>query len=750
MARAASQAAVASHRGNTRASPRERVDAATAAWICALPLAAIVASSILLLGPPLGGLLPRDPGATLLPSSAAGSYDESTEHARYLLALLAPLLLALATWWTVKRQPRIPPRAAAVARTAAQAVLAGLLIASIVAQYRTSYGAIYTRVDGVFIRERYFNPVTLVVAATVAAGLAVAARSAPLRARVAALATESRTRRWGALAAAAVVTGVWLLHAVNSDASIASVVSAVRYHLEFTLDEAFAVTNGLTPLVDYSAQYSSLWPYLEALVLAVFGKTVLVFTLAMCTLTAVALLAIFGVLRRATRSSVTALALYVPFLAMSMFAIGEASVNRGSFGNYFGIFPLRYAGPYLVAWLTARQLERRAGALSGWLLFTAVGLVLINNADFGVAALAATAAACVWGGPRRDLRSLLRLIGLIAAGLATALAVVALLTLARAGELPQLARVVEYARVYSAAGYAMLPLPGALGLHTAIYLTYVAAIGVATVRALGRQRNHVLTGMLAWAGVFGLGAAAYYVGRSQPEALRTTFSVWALALALLTYVALRELVAHPRRRPSIAIVAVLVGFGVTVCSIVQIPLPWSQVDRIEAGLIPGTSLYPEPLRAPADVRARRFIATLADGPARFVYRRGAPVAVLLAIGHRLADAYGVRNVSPYTGVDSLHTTQQVGAVVDALRRAGGNTVVVPVTFDQSNDRSEVITTDPEIFAVLARHGLALVTPRGLRRYDARRGVRGATRLPYRGGMLVKFVDMQHVHPRALE
>ena len=740
MASAASQGAVASHRGNTRASPREVVDAATAAWICALPVAAIAAAAILLLGPPLGDLLPRDADVVLLPSSAAGSYDESTEHARYLIAALAPFLLALATWWTTARRPWIPPSTAVLGRTCAQAALAGLLLVCIVVQYRTRYGAIYTRIEGISIRERYFNPATLAAAAGIAATLALAVRSDALRSRAAVLLRESAARRWGVLAAAIAFTAAWLLHAVNSDASAASILGPVRYHLEFPLDEAFAVMNGLTPLVDFSAQYSSLWPFLEALVLAAFGETLLAFTIALCTLTGLALLAIFGVLRRATRSSATALLLYLPFVATSMFAIGEASVNRASFGNYFGIFPLRYAGPYLVAWLAARHVDRGGGAVGAWLLFTATGLALINNADFGVAAVGATTAACLWGARRRDRRSLLTLLGSLAAGLATAIALVALLTLVRAGELPQTDRVVEYARIYSAAGYAMLPLPGPLGLHTAIYLTYVAAIGAATARALAGARNRVLTAMLAWTGVFGLGSAAYYVGRSQVEALRTTFSVWALALALLTYVAVRQLARQPRRAPSIAAVAVLFGFGIAVVCVVQTPLPWQQLDRIEAGLVPGTSRYPVPLQAPADPELRRFVATVADGPSRFEYRRGAPVAVLVTIGHRLADAYGVRNVSPYTGVDSIHTTEQIDAVVGALRRAGGNTVVLPATFDQSNDGSEVVTTDPGIFAALGRRGFALVTAGGLQSYDAQRGLRDAAGVAFRGGRLVKLVD----------
>jgi hypothetical protein len=732
-------------RDSAPAARPQAVDAATAAWLCALPLAAIVTVAILLLGPPAGDLLPHDPGVTMLPTSAAGTYDESTEHARYLIAALAPFLLALATWWFLERQPPLEARAVAIARTCAQATLAALLVACIAAQYQTRYGPIYTRIEGVSIRERYFNPATLTVAAVSAALLTLAVRSAPLRTRAAALLRETPLRRWAALAGAVFLTGVWLLHAVNSDASISSVLWPVRYHLEFTLDEAFAVTNGLTPLVDYSAQYSSLWPFLEALVLAAFGKTVLVFTIAMCTLTAVALVAVFGVLRRVTRSSLAALLLYVPFLATSLFSIGEASVNRGSFGNYFGIFPLRYAGPYLVGWLAARHLDRRGRTLSAWLLFTAAGLALINNADFGVAAVVAAAAACLWGAPQWDRRSLLTLLGSVAAGLATALALVALLTLLRAGELPQLGRIVEYARIYGAAGYAMLPLPGALGLHTAIYLTYVGAIGTATVRALRGAQNRVLTGMLAWTGVFGLGSGMYYVGRSQAEALRTTFSAWALALALLTYVVLRRLAAHPNRRPSIAAVAVLCGFGIAICSVVQIPMPWSQLQRIDAGISPGTARYPNPLRPPTDARTRRFIATVADGPSRFVYRRGAPVAVLITTGHQLADAYGIANVSPYTGADSIHTTQQVDAVVTALRRAGGNTVVLPATFDQSNDGTNLITTDPGIIAVLGRHGFALVTRRGLQPYDEQRGLRGAAVLPWHGGTLVKLVDMQNLH-----
>lgn len=731
MARAASHAAVASHRGNARASRRSAVDAATAAWLCALPVAALVAVSILLLGPPLGGLLNLHASFTFLPQAIV--YDESTEQARYLIALLGPVLLALATWLAVKRGVTLSPGAIDLGPAIAQLALVGLLVVSVVVQHRIRYATVYTGIPFP-IGEPYFTLTTLAAAAAFAAVLLLASRSAGVRRRFAAFVRESPARRWGALATAALATVLWLLHAVNSEESIASVLEPVRYHLEFPLDEAFAVLNGLTPLVDFNPQYSALWPFASALAMHVAGESVLVFTLAMCALTSIALMAIYGVLRRATGSSMIALLLYVPFVATSMFAISGATANRATFGNYFGIFPLRYAGPYLLAWLTARRLERGGGSAGLWLLFTAAGLVLINNPDFGLVALVACAAALVWGG---DERRRLRALAVSAvAGLATAAALVSLLTLARTGSLPQPRRLIEYSRLYSVGGYATVPMP-TLGLHVAIYLTYAGALGVATVRALRGARNTVLTGMLAWIAVFGLGAASYYVGRSHPETLRTTFSAWALALALLAFVALRALAARPRW--PLAIACTLFGFGLVVTSISQFPTPWSQLRRIEAGFVRGPeSLDPHPLLPPADARTRAFVSSLADGRSRFRTRPGAPVAVLNNTGHRVAHAYGIVDVSPFTGVDSIHTVEQVRGLIAVLRDAGGNTMIVPTR------------TDPGMLEVLRREGFELVTPRGLRPYDPASGLDDATSVRWYPEAVVKLVDTRNLHPRALE
>ena len=48
----------------------------------------------------------------------------------------------------------------------------------------------------------------------------------------------------------------------------------------------------------------------------------------------------------------------------------------------------------------------------------------------------------------------------------------------------------------------MLPV---IGISTVIYLTYVAAIRVATVRAVNGEPDRLMTGLLVWSGIFGLG-----------------------------------------------------------------------------------------------------------------------------------------------------------------------------------------------------------------------------------------------------
>src|SRR5829696_2166515 len=125
MASVAREAAVAGRTGD------ERVGAAggggTAAWLCAIPCAAIAAVAILLLGPPLGDLLSPDHSPyTFLSGFAGGVHREPTEHARYLIAIGAPLLGALAIAAAPQWQARVPAPAVGPVVVATQLALAAV------------------------------------------------------------------------------------------------------------------------------------------------------------------------------------------------------------------------------------------------------------------------------------------------------------------------------------------------------------------------------------------------------------------------------------------------------------------------------------------------------------------------------------------------------------------------------------------------------------------------------------------------
>ncbi len=651
-----------------RRGARVAVETEALAWLLAVPVALLAIALIALLGPPLGRLLHSGgPHYTFWPELRWAVAPEPTEQGRYLLSLAAPLLLAGALAAAARRRPALPPRLAALTVPAAQAALLAAATVCFVVQERLVYRTpIYQ--PGIVHRWRYFTPATLVVAALLtAAAYAVLARPA-LRERVGAWLRETDRRRLLAALAAIALTVVWLLHAVNTDSSIMGTSSHEWGPAQFTLDETYAVLDGRTPLADFTAQYGSLWPYVTAAALAVLGTTFLVFSLAMCAITAVALLAVYALLRQIVRNGVAALALYLPFLATSLFMVGGTTTSRYTFGDYFGVFPLRYAGPFLLAWLLVRRLDgaRPRGA---WVLGLAAGLVVLNNVEFGLAALAATVAALVWTAQDRGVRALARLAGQLALGLLAACALLAVLTLARAGELPQLGRLTDYGRLYSIGGFGLLKLHRLLGLHLVLYATFAGAIALATVRALERAPNRALTGMLVWTGVFGLGAGAYFMGRTHPELLVALFPAWALTLALLTV----DVVARVRRRPGLGSVLVLAGMALTVCSLAQLPAPWTQLRRIgeptpAAPLIEG--------EAPLPTYDGAFLPDPATR-AFFAPRPGAKVAILLTTGHEIAYRFGVVDVARYTGLYSMPNRERLRTVVDDLRRAGGDTLFLP-------------------------------------------------------------------------
>jgi hypothetical protein len=210
----------------------------------------------------------------------------------------------------------------------------------------------------------------------------------------------------------------------------------------------------------------------------------------------------------------------------------------------------------------------------------------------------------------------------------------------------------------------MFPMPR-VGLHLAIYATFVAALAVATVRALQDEPDRLLTGMLAWSAVFGFGAGAYFAGGSSPDNLAATFFPWALALALLTIPALRSVRDASWRRPPIAAVACLFGFAIAVCALAHTPTPWGQLDRLQR-------TTPPILAVP---RGQAFVASHTH--------RGERVAILGLLGHRLGYDIGVVNVSPYSNSLVIATVPQLDETIAALRAAGGHKVFVDLNLSEA-------------------------------------------------------------------
>jgi hypothetical protein len=627
-----------------RRAPAIAPTAEELAWSAALPCALATVVAVLVLGPLLGHLLLEPDAEGLWPSGTASfifGRPEPAKHGRYLVALLGPLLLA-AVVLIGSRHPqrlRLRPLVLRSAVTASQLLLVAGIAATILAQRHLVYG-------GFPPAWRIFTVRTLVVALALAGLLALAPRVPSVWRAVMRLWPDTRARSAACRLVAALLTVVWLLPEVTTDGSIAT--GPFPDLPPWAMGDADAILDGRTPLVNFHPLYGHLWAYVAAIAMALFGAPITAFAITMTTASAAALLAVYALLRRVARSSAAALVLYLPLLATSLFTIGSPLGWRMSNAGIYSVWPMRYAGPLILAWLTARQLDD-AWPRRSWALFLVAGLVAINNLEFGLGALAATLVALACSPAQWSRGAARRLALSVAGGVLGAVLLVALLTLARAGSLPRFGLLLEFPRLFGVAGLASQPT-ATIGFHLAIYGTLGGAIAVAAVRIARRERDVLLTGMLAWSGVFGLVAGSYFVGRSDPFKLAAMLPAWALSLSLLLVVAVRALAARGWRRPTPAELLVLFGFGLSVCSLAQASAPWHELRRLRSTDI--ASPYQQP-------DARRLIAATT--------RRAEQVAILLPMGHLMAHELGLVDVSPYGLLEEIATRRQMSTLLDALR-----------------------------------------------------------------------------------
>jgi hypothetical protein len=627
------------------------LDPGELAWIAAVPCAAVIVAAILLLGPPLGhAFMEPAPGEVLWPRSVSYIFGEPepVKHARFLIALCGPLLLAAVVLASMRRPVRLGAQAARALVLASQLLLVAFVVVSARGQTELTIGNT--------TRWPVFTLPAWLAAIALALILIALMRRRGIAAWIARAAADTRGRRIAGMAVAAAVTACWLLTAVNTEESIGR---AAFYDLPpWTTADTLAILDGRTPLVNFYAFYSQLWGYLAQIPLWLFGSTITVFSIVMTSLSGLSLLAVYSVLRRVARSWLLALALYLPLLAIGFLAIPYLPNHPANSAQQFGVWPMRYAGPYLLLWLTARHVDGARPRHPAW-LFLAAGLVAINNLEFGIGALAGTVAALLAARPPRSWRAAARLAGAAAIGLVGAVALVTFVTAIHSGQLPHFEFLTEYARVYATVGFTAVPAPKA-GLHLVLYATFAGAIAAAAVRVVRSDGDRLLTALLVWSGIFGLGAGSYFSGRSDPLKLLALFSTWGLALALLAVLVVRSLAAREWRRPHIAELLVLAGFGLMVGALRELPAPWTQIERIGR-----TSAHP--LYGQAEI-----ISFMSDRTTP-----GEHVGILVPMGQRIARTLRLVDTVPFSFVQAIATERQFRMTIAQVRREGATSIFMP-------------------------------------------------------------------------
>lgn len=630
----------------------------------AVALVALLAG--LLLAPTIGDLMQPTP-LDVWPevSTAAGNrlvQPEPTELARFLIAFIAPFAIAGLLVFGFAQRGRTA-RAISLQTAATMAVVAALVL--ICAGWVTRSESAET--SGLAVD--YFSNLALVVAGCLSATMvwtALSDRGRTLVGRVLRKPAGETGSRWGTpVGIAILVIGCTVLYATTAaytSDGLDRALRLTRLHIPFTFEDFAAFGNGATPLTDFASQYSNLLPWVLHPVFSAFDYSPTSFTVVMALLTVVTMIAMWRVLALTVANAWVGVVLYLPVLALGLRPTIEMGDERASNASLYQIMPERYFLPMVVAWLCVRHLRGLRPRSTIGLVFVA-GLALLNNVEFGAPALLALVVALLFGSeepPRPGLRRL----GLdLGVGVGSAIVVVSAMTLARSGSLPDVGLLTYFSRLFGSQGFGMQPMPP-LGFHLVIYVTFVGALILGAALRSSEPHDRARCGMLGYSGAFGLGASAYYAGRSNAVSLVALFPAWGLCLALLSWASfcwMLELKDRKRLITPVGLLAVvtLVGFGLAVTDLSGVPNPAMQVRRLSGDGAGPTTLDPQ------------------EAAARFVEARtepGTPVLILRENGHLVARSAGVRNVGAINHPLHVISGTQLDDELDALRDAGGATI----------------------------------------------------------------------------
>ena len=461
-------------------------------------------------------------------------------------------------------------------------------------------------------------------------------------------------------------TACFLLPSAFTGSSLDDALPFILFgHLPGIFGDFVAVADGRTPGVDFASQYAALLPYALWPILSLADYSPAAFTIVATLLSLAALLALWRLFALATRDELAGLALYVPVLALSVVPLTIQGDERLTNASQYQLLPERYLLPLLTAWVLARHL-RGLRPRREWVPIGLAALAAFNNPEFGGPCLSRRSSRWRWPAGRRgrpDAR-LWPLLRRTAAAVVAVGALVCAIDLIRTGSLPSPATVLYYSRLFGSQGYGMIAMP-VLGLHLAVFATFAGALIVAAARARGSEDDRALTGLLGFAGAFGLLIFVYYGGRSNAYSLIGLFPAWGLALGLLTWIVVQRLrgasdLAAAARRAGALGVCALVGFGLALTTVIEVPAPWAQVSRLAHSSSKQSSF---------DRRRGRALRRRAVGADE-------PIAIVGSNGFLIAREVGVTDVSPIEDPVHFVAGTQVQDVIDALDAEGGRSIFV--------------------------------------------------------------------------
>ncbi len=461
-------------------------------------------------------------------------------------------------------------------------------------------------------------------------------------------------------------------------------VVSIGWHIPHTMAESLALLNGRTPGADFFPLYQYLMGYPVALAYHVFGVSILTYTATMAGLSFVALGAVFVGLLELARRPVTALGLFVLWLALGFYPIQYRDGSVYNAFTYFALYPIRFLGP-LILWSALVRLRlrltRRGMFFAGlWALLTA-----LNNPEFGLPA-AGIAIAGLWFFPETQARR-----AFIGGGLSGLTACVAFIFL-RTGSFLHGSEIVSYLLAFGQLGYNFVGTP-LRGFDLLMMFTSVACVVSAVTQTPTEPLPRARQVALFFMGLFGIAIAPYYLNRSHHEVLQGLFSVWGLQVCALSL----DFLENRKKGAAFAAprVWIFVALAFMAMLVPSLPNPWTQWNRLQAP--GGTSLG---------------ISALADEVRSFTVP-GEKVALVHPWGFWVAHEASVENLSPFSQAGSIFLKSQVAHFFRVL---------------ETNKVRLVWGEWPEFFRrALAAHGYTQIAPRAWQRaYDSARSSFGVS------------------------